>query len=122
MAARALVVDDDRAMVRTLSDVLRLKGWEVDNAYSGTEAVNAVANGAFNVVLMDVTMPGLNGVAALKAIRARRPDVRVVLMTAYAAQELLADAAREGAHRVLPKPLDLPALLALMTPGTNPTG
>jgi len=114
-AKRALVVDDDRSMVRTLTDVLKLKGWEVANAYSGTEAVEAVTHGSFSVVLMDVRMPGMDGVSAFKVMKQRRPDLRVVLMTAYAAQDLLADAEREGVLRVMPKPVDVSALLSLLT-------
>src|SRR5262249_36910138 len=68
----------------------------------------------FDVVLMDIKMPGMNGVAAFKAMKAKRPSLRVILMTAYAAQDLIAEAEREGILRVLPKPIDLPALLSLL--------
>src|SRR5439155_25868741 len=111
---RALIVDDDRLMVRTLSDVLRLKGWEVQTAYNGAEALNAVHVG-FDVVLMDIKMPGMDGVAAFKAMKALMPGVRVILMTAYAAQELVGEAEREGVMRVLPKPVDVAALLELIS-------
>src|SRR5258708_13677781 len=83
MNRRVLVVDDDRFMVRTLSDVLRLRGWEVGRAHSGAEAVELVSGRAFDVVLMDVKMPGMDGVAAFKAMSAFIPDIRVLLMTAY---------------------------------------
>ena len=111
---RALIVDDDRLMVRTLSDVLRLKGWEVQTAYNGAEALNAVHVG-FDVVLMDIKMPGMDGVAAFKAMKALMPGVRVILMTAYTAQELIGEAEREGVMRVLPKPVDVAALLELIS-------
>lgn len=111
---RALVVDDDRTMVKTLADVLQMNGWEVTTAYSGTEAVEAAARTPFDVVLMDIKMPGMDGVEAFKAIKARQPDVKVVLMTAYAAQDRIQDAEREGVTRVLPKPLNLPMLLELL--------
>jgi DNA-binding NtrC family response regulator len=111
---RALVVDDDRTMVKTLADVLRMKGWEVTSAYSGAEAVEAASRTRFDVVLMDIKMPGMDGVEAFKAIKARQPDVKVVLMTAYAAQDLIQEAEREGVMRVLPKPVNLPMLLELM--------
>jgi DNA-binding NtrC family response regulator len=111
---RALIVDDDRFMVRTLSDVLRLKGWTVETAYTGAEAVNATLQGGFDVVLMDIRMPGMDGVAAFKAMKAVKPDVRVILMTAYAALDLIGEAEREGVLRVLPKPVDVAALLGLI--------
>ncbi|MES2178206.1 MAG: response regulator [Gemmatimonadota bacterium] len=115
MTPCALVVDDDQSMVRTLSDVLALSGWEVTRALSGRDAVEHVSARPFDVVLMDVKMPGMNGVAAFKAMKAARPNVRVILMTAYAEQELLEEAKREGAVRIMPKPVDLRALITLIT-------
>ena len=116
MKRRALVVDDDKTMVKTLSDVLQFKGWDVSTAYSGHEAVDAVASApaGFDVVLMDVKMPGMDGVDAFKAIKAKDPSVPVVLMTAYAAQDRIAEAEREGVLRVLSKPVNMTALLELL--------
>lgn len=114
MTRRALVVDDDRSMVRTLSDVLSLKGWQVTTAYSGREAVEKSQEAEFDVVLMDVKMPEMNGVEAFKVMKERDPDVRVVLMTAYAAQELLIEAEHEGVLRILSKPVDFAVLLPLL--------
>jgi DNA-binding NtrC family response regulator len=114
MSPRILVVDDDRAMVKTLCDILRLRGWDPHAAYSGTEAVSSMEEGHFPVVLMDIRMPGMDGVSAFKRIKSEFPEVRVILMTAFSSPELLGDAQREGALRVLPKPVDLHALLPLL--------
>jgi DNA-binding NtrC family response regulator len=112
---RVLVVDDDPFMVKTLTDVLRLSGWDVDSASSGGAAVDAVCEREFDAILMDVKMPGMDGVTALKAMKACRPDATVFLMTAYAAHELLAEAEREGVTRILAKPVNVHALLGLLT-------
>jgi DNA-binding NtrC family response regulator len=114
---RVLVVDDDRFMVKTLADVLRLKGWEVTTAYNGSEAVArlAEAGAGFDFVIMDVKMPGMDGVSAFKAMKQMKPDVRVVLMTAYAAHDLLSEAQREGVLRILPKPVDVDGLISMLT-------
>ena len=117
MSRRILVVDDDRQMVRTLSDILRLHKWDVHGAHSGEEAVAAVAKGDFDAVLMDVKMEGLNGVEAFKAMKSMRPDIRVILMTAYSATDLIAEAEREGALHVLRKPVALPALMQMLASG-----
>lgn len=114
MTKRILVVDDDRAMVDTLCDVLELHGWETLRAFDGARAVAACEELAVDVVLMDVRMEGIDGVEALRRIKAHRPATRVVLMTAYAAQELLESAEREGALRILKKPVSMSALLALL--------
>src|SRR5690242_10914768 len=113
MAGRALVVDDDRMLARTLADVLELKGWTVELANSGAEAVNVVARETFDVVLMDIKMPGMDGVDAFKAMKASHPDIRVILMTAYTAEDRIGEAQREGVLRVLSKPVDIASLLAL---------
>jgi DNA-binding NtrC family response regulator len=114
MTKRILIVDDDRQMVRTLSDILRLRGWDVQGAFNGEDAVECVAAQHYDAVLMDVRMTGMTGVDALKAMKARRPGIRVILMTAYAANELLTEAERQGALRVLSKPVALPGLLELL--------
>lgn len=114
MKRKALVVDDDHTMTRTLSDVLSMKGWDVTIANDGKEAVSKAAASTFDVVLMDVKMPVMNGVEAFKAMKASNPNVRVVLMTAYAAEELLNEAEREGVARILSKPVNFAELLPLL--------
>jgi CheY-like chemotaxis protein len=96
MTRRVLVVDDDRMMAQTLSEIFQLKGWEVATAFDGLAAVKATAADDFDVVLMDIKMPGMDGVAAFRAMKAAKPHLKVVLMTAFAAQELIAEAEREG--------------------------
>ncbi|MEX2111527.1 MAG: response regulator [Gemmatimonadaceae bacterium] len=114
MTRRILIVDDEKQMVRTLVDVVRLHGWEADGSYSGEAAVDAVREREYAVVLMDVKMTGINGVEAFKAMKALRPRIRVILMTAYTASELLAEAEREGALKILHKPVVLGGLIEML--------
>jgi two-component system, NtrC family, response regulator HydG len=107
---RILVVDDDRQMVRTLCDILSLHGWAAEGAFSGERAVEAVGRDAYDAVLMDIKMTGMDGVEALRAMKKARPGVRVLLMTAYASNELLERAVEEGALEILTKPVSLPLL------------
>jgi DNA-binding NtrC family response regulator len=116
---RILIVDDEKQMVRTLTDVVRLHGWEADGAYSGEMAVDAVRENEYAVVLMDVRMTGINGVEAFKAMKAVRPGIRVVLMTAYTAAEIMEEAEREGALRILSKPVALIGLLEVLEEATK---
>jgi two-component system, NtrC family, response regulator HydG len=106
-----LIVDDDGRMARTLVDILRLKGYAAETARSGPEALEKVRGRAFNCVLTDLKMPGMSGLELHLALRALQPDLPVVLMTAYATDELI-DAGREqGVIATLGKPLDLNELL-----------
>jgi DNA-binding NtrC family response regulator len=114
MSHRVLIVDDDRHMVRTLTDIVRLSGWNPDGAHSGEEAVEAVRKQPYQAVLMDVKMAGINGVEAFKAMKALRPEIKVILMTAYTAADIIADAERAGALKVLSKPVVLSGLLEML--------
>jgi DNA-binding NtrC family response regulator len=109
-----LVADDDRGMARTVCDILRRHGWSATEVHSGEAAVAAATAQRFAVVLMDVRMPGLNGVEAFRIIREAQPQTPVILMTAYAAPDLLSQAEREGVLQILPKPLPWNTLSGLL--------
>jgi two-component system, NtrC family, response regulator HydG len=105
MKGLVLVVDDDRHMVKTLCAVLKISGWNTLAAHTGEDAVRLAGDAAVTAVLMDVKMPGMNGVEAFQQIRRVSPRLPVILMTAYSAHELVAEAEREGVLSVLPKPI-----------------
>jgi len=119
---RALVVDDDRMMVRTLCDILRVHGWDATGVHSGEEAVQAVIASRFDAVLMDVRMEGIDGVDALRQMKRVRPLIRVILMTAYAGADLLDQAQREGALKILAKPVAIPSLVEMLEQGNADDG
>ena len=107
-----LVADDDRSMAKTVCDILRRRGWSPTEVHSGEAAVQATATRRFAAVLMDVKMPGMNGVEACQLMHRAHPDMPVILMTAYAAQEILAQARRAGVVTIMPKPIAWPKLIA----------
>lgn len=118
---RILIVDDEVLMVRTLSDILRMRGWHVSGVHAGEEAIEFLRTGAeVDVVLMDVRMSGMTGVDALRVIRDERPGLPVMLMTAYSTNELLDEAERQGAVRILSKPLAIGGLLQMLETITDP--
>lgn len=112
---RILVVDDDRSMVSTLCDILSATGYEVEAAYSGEQALECARQSAPDCILMDIRMPGANGVETFREIKQISPRSFVIFMTAYSSSSLVEEAEREGAVDVLPKPLDLERLLGLIT-------
>jgi DNA-binding NtrC family response regulator len=112
---KILVTDDDRRMVRTICDILRIKGYEALPAYSGEEAVQLVQGEVFDCVLMDIKMHGIDGVAALKMIKGVAPDTPVVLMSAYATDAQIAEAKQHGAATVLTKPIDFQQVLSYLS-------
>lgn len=113
-AARVLIVDDEVNMRKTLSDILRDDGYEVAAAATGEEAVALCAKERFDIVLMDVRMPGMNGVEAFREVRRHQEGGRVILMSAYALEDLKQAALDEGAIAFLAKPLDLQKTVQLI--------
>jgi DNA-binding NtrC family response regulator len=113
-AAGILVVDDDEAMVRTLCDIFRKRGWNPTAAHSGEQAVASHRERPFSCVLMDIKMPGIDGIAAFRKMREHVPSQRVILMTAHTSPDEMDAAVKAGVWRVFAKPLDLPAMFAAL--------
>lgn len=112
---KILVVDDDRGIVETTCDILQLRGHEVTTAFNGEDAVEKVKSEAPDCVLMDIKMPGINGVEALKQMKEISPALPVVLISAYATDVLKDEARLRGANAVLNKPLDFHVILAFLS-------
>lgn len=110
--SRLLVVDDELGMRETLTDILETAGYEVDVAPDGVVALERLGGGGYDVVVMDVRMPHLDGVSVLQ--RMGPPPPRVILMTAYVMEEQLARAAEADAFAVVQKPFQVPFLLQLV--------
>jgi len=108
---RILIVDDDQRMTRTLADILFLSGHTAVAASSGTEALAKLRTQAFDCVLTDVRMPGMDGVEFHRQLHQSQPGLQVVLMTAYAADEIIRQGLDEGVVGVFDKPLDINLLL-----------
>lgn len=111
---RVLIVDDDLNLARTLSDVLHARGFAADRACSADEALRHLAAIPYLCVISDIKMPGTNGVELHRMIRARWPEMPVVLMTAYTGDALIQEGLSDGVVAVLGKPLDLQRLLAAL--------
>lgn len=104
---RILVVDDDAGMAETLGDILEAKGYEAEIASGGLQALALVQARQHDVIFLDIKMPQMNGVEVLRQVRVISPGTLVVMMTAYALPELMAEAERLGALAILAKPLPL---------------
>lgn len=112
---KVLVVDDDQRMVKTICDILKVKGFDTVPAFSGEEAVEKAGSEAPDCVLMDLKMPGIDGVEALTMIKAASPGLPVVLMSAYASDERTEEARKQGAYGVLAKPVDIQQVLSFLS-------
>jgi DNA-binding NtrC family response regulator len=111
---RMLLVDDEARFVETLSKRLAARGFEVAQAFSGQEALSRLAADESDVVLLDVRMPGMDGLETLRAIRREHPLVKVILLSGHASINAAVEGMRLGASDYLLKPVDLEDLLAKM--------
>jgi CheY-like chemotaxis protein len=110
-----LVVDDNPSMAKTLADILNFEGFEVHAAYSGAEALEILGSQPVDILLTDVVMPDMNGVELYRETRKNHPNLVTILMTAYAADDIIQQGLAEGIKTVLTKPLDIDFMLALFS-------
>ena len=112
--ANILVLDDDPVVRRALTDTLTDEGYQVETAADGIEGLEKSREQPFDVLLVDLRMPGMNGIEVLREIREVTPEVIVILMTAYATLETAKEAMKLGAYDYIAKPLDPDAVTALL--------
>jgi DNA-binding response OmpR family regulator len=104
-APRILVVDDERFFREGIRDALEAAGFACVTAATGVEALDLAADPAIGVVVLDVVLPGLDGLEVLRRLRERQPELRVIILSAYTDQERVLEALRLGAFDYLAKPL-----------------
>lgn len=108
---RILVVDDDAAITATFESILVGEGYEVKTATDGVEAIEMARREPFDVVLLDLVMPGIDGLVTLRRLREVAPQARVIILSAYIEPDREAEAFWLGAEAVLSKPPELSKLL-----------
>jgi two-component system response regulator HydG len=111
---RVLIVDDDRDHAESLADVIEMRGHMTQLAYSGEEAIGYFSADDFDFVLLDVKLPGINGVDTFLELRKIRPAAQVMMMTGYSVEQLVAQAIDGGALGVLHKPFAATQVLELL--------
>ena len=116
---KVLVVDDNEDFCRNVTDILELKDYEVASAYDGFKGLELVKENGFDMVLMDVKMPVMDGVETYRKLKEITPATPVIMVTAFAVEDLIREALREGAYGSLKKPLDFEQLFGLIEQATG---
>ena len=111
---KVLVVDDEVGMLTLLRNYLTREGYEVHTAPSGETALQFLEEHDFDVVLTDLPMGGMDGLALVRAIHTTRPETQVVLMTAFGGIDIAVEAIKAGAYHFMAKPVKLPEVGALV--------
>ena len=121
---RILAVDDQPSVRELLKAVLEADGHDIETAADGAEAVRALGSGFHDLVIMDIRMPGMDGITALERVKELSPRTGVVMMTAYASVETAVKAMKLGAFDYVTKPIDIDevrAVLARFIESIDPT-
>ena len=109
--ANVLLVDDEEQFLDALSQRLEARGLKVKAVTSGEDAVDQVEDHNFDAIIVDLAMPGIDGIETLKRIKEKRPDLEIIMLTGHATVKSGIEAMKFGAEDFLEKPVDLNVLL-----------
>lgn len=115
MAAKILIVDDDKGVRESLEELLRMEKYHADSAGSGEVALEALSVEKFDLVLLDIRMPGIDGVEVMHEIRKYHPDTRIIIITGYGSLDSAIEAIRSGAQDYMLKPYTTDDILLSIT-------
>ena len=104
MKINVLVVDDEPVARQSLSDILRLEGYNVNAVANGEQAVEHVRNHSVDLMVLDLKMPGMNGLDVVQVVNQISPDTEIILLTAFGSMESAVEALRQRVHDYLLKP------------------
>lgn len=108
---RILLVDDEEQFLELLSQRLEIRGLKVSSVTSGEEALALVEEQNFDVIVVDLSMPGIDGIETLKQLKEKDPDAEVIILTGHATVQSGIKAMKLGAEDFLTKPVELGVLL-----------
>lgn len=108
---RVLLVDDEESFLEILAERLRTRGLQVTCATSGEQALEIASSAAFDAVVLDLAMPGLDGIETLRRLRAAEPEIQVMILSGRATVDTAVEAMRLGAIDILEKPTEVAVLV-----------
>jgi DNA-binding NtrC family response regulator len=110
MTEKVLLVDDEQEFIDTLAERMKNRGMDVKTATSAKKALKFVEEGSFDAVVLDLQMPEMDGLEALRILKEKRPEIQVILLTGHATVEKGIEAMKLGAMDLVEKPADLSVL------------
>jgi DNA-binding NtrC family response regulator len=110
MTEKVLLVDDEKDFLETLADRMRNRGMTVDTSTSAIDALKRIDTESYDAIILDLMMPGMDGLEALKLVKERRPELQVILLTGFGTLEKGIEAMKLGATDFVEKPADLETL------------
>jgi DNA-binding NtrC family response regulator len=111
LKAKVLLVDDEEEFLATLSERLAVRGLKVTALTRGEEAVKKIDSETFDLIVLDLSMPGIDGLETLKRIKAKQPDAEIIILSGQGSIKTSIEAMKLGAEDFLQKPVDMSELL-----------
>lgn len=108
---KILLVDDDSEFTEVLAERMESRGLSVDTAADGVTAVEKVNDSSYDAIILDLAMPGMDGIETLKSLLKRQPELQVILLTGHATIDKGVEAVKLGAMDFLEKPTDIEKLI-----------
>jgi two-component system, NtrC family, nitrogen regulation response regulator NtrX len=108
---KIFVVDDEKSIRDSLGMILEYENYEVDFAEDGVKALNKFENGIYDLVLLDIKMPGIDGLEVLTELKTKQPQLPIIMISGHGTIETAIESTRKGAYDFLEKPLDRDKLL-----------
>lgn len=119
MSNTILIVDDERVALKSLGDILRLEGYQVETAENGQIAINFIRNRHADLMIVDLQMPGISGLEVVRIANEISPDTEIILLTAHGSTESAVEALRLRIHDYLLKPASPSQILASVRMGLS---
>lgn len=112
LKAKVLLVDDEADFLTTLAERLEARGLKVSTAASGEDAVGKVADHDFDLIVLDLAMPGIDGLETLKQIKTKQPEAEIIMLSGQGSIKTSIEAMKLGADDFLEKPVNISELMA----------
>jgi len=119
LTSNVLLVDDEEQFLDTLSQRLELRGIKVDTVTGGEEAMEKISAKKFDAIVLDLVMPGIDGIETLKRLKEKNPDIQIIMLTGKATIKKGIEAMKLGAEDFLEKPVDLNVLMEKIKKATH---
>lgn len=119
LKAKVLLVDDEAEFLATLAKRLEMRGLKVKTAGNGEDALTAVESDDFDLIILDLSMPGIDGLETLKRIKAKRPDVESIMLSGQGSVRTSIEAMKLGAEDFLQKPVKISELMEKISGAKN---
>ena len=119
LAANVLLIDDEEQFLKVLGERLETRGLKVNTVTSGEDALTLIDDKNYDAIVLDLAMPGIDGIETLKLLKEKNPDLEIIMLTGHATVQKGVEAMKLGAEDFLEKPVELSVLLEKISEAKN---